>query len=130
MIAHLSHQIPLQHFIVGARFFRKLPSFLRHPISLEEARAILHRRFEQRKNNFLRIVKRAVYDYARSPYRQLLSLAGCEYGDFERLVRQDGVEGTLRILHREGVYLTVDEFKGRKPATRGSAAVAVGPELL
>jgi hypothetical protein len=45
-------------------------------------------------------------------------------------VKQEGVEGALRILYRHGVYLTVDEFKGRRPATRGNATVAVNPDLL
>ena len=57
-------------------------------------------------------------------------MAGCEYGDLERLVSQNGVEGTLRILYRRGVYLTVDEFKGRRPAKRGSATIPITPERL
>jgi len=69
-------------------------------------------------------------DQWQSGGRRLLALADCEYGDLERLVKQEGVEGVLRILYRRGVYLTVDEFKGRRPATRGNATVAVNPDLL
>jgi hypothetical protein len=66
----------------------------------------------------------------RNPYRQLLRLAGCEHGDLERLVRQEGLEGALSGLYRAGVYLTVDEQKGRRPAQRGSRVVHVDPPLL
>jgi hypothetical protein len=57
-------------------------------------------------------------------------MAGCDYGDLERLVLQDGVEHTLRVLCREGVYLTVDEFKGRRPVIRGSLTIAADPDRL
>lgn len=130
MISKLYSQISLENVIVGTRFLGRLPSFLRRPTSSQEARAILHRRFERREENFLDIVKQAVYEHAASPYRQLLKLAGCEYGDLERLVSQEGVEGALHILYRHGVYITVDEFKGRRPATRGNTAVEVSPDLL
>ena len=129
-MAGLASQLPFESFLLGARFISKLPFFLRHPIGLKGARATLQRRFEHRETNFLRIVKRAVYDYKPSPYRKLLRLAGCEYGDFERLVSQNGVEGTLQILHRHGVYLTVDEYKGRKAVKRGSIALNVDPDCL
>jgi hypothetical protein len=116
--------------VVGARFLWRLPSFLRHPISLQEARASLRRRLERREANFLAIARQAIYSQADSPYRQLLGLAGCEYGDLERSVVKDGLEGALRALYRSGVYLTVDEFKGRRPAVRGGAAIWAGPRRL
>ena len=31
---------------------------------------------------------------------------------------QSGIEGALETLHAAGVYLTIDEFKGRKPIVR------------
>lgn len=72
-------------------------------------------------------MKRTIYEHPPSPYRGLLRLAGWEYGDLERLVRREGVEGTLREVFRHGVYLTVDEFKGRRPARRGSVTLEVDP---
>jgi len=41
----------------------------------------------------------------------------------ERLVRTEGVEGTLTALYERGVYLSVDEFKGRQPTRRGSQTI-------
>src|SRR5439155_16778687 len=61
---------------------------------------------------------------------RLLEYAGCEYGDLERLVRLEGVEGALEALSRRGVYLTVNEFKGRSPAIRGSARIPTGPARI
>jgi hypothetical protein len=116
--------------VVGARFLLRLPSFLRHPLDVREARAIRARRLERRDRTFLANVGRAVYGHAASPYRRLLESIGCEYGDLERLVEREGVEGTLTELCAKGVYLTVDEFKGRRPVTRGSTTIPAGPDLL
>lgn len=115
----------LEDALAGLRFARQLPSFLRHPITTAEAMAVVRRRLEQRGADFLQLVRRAIYGRAESPYRQLLALAGCEYGDVERLVHDEGLEGALGILYRHGVYLTMDELKGRRPAVRGTASVVV-----
>ena len=98
MIGRLRSAIPLGDVVVGARFLWSLPGFLRNPIGVEQARAILRRRLERREPDFLALLRRVVYQHAASPYRQLLKLAGCEYGDLERLVRQEGVEGALSAL--------------------------------
>jgi hypothetical protein len=45
-------------------------------------------------------------------------------------VARDGVEGALETLLRHGVYLTVDEFKGRRPVVRGSTTFRVDPVSL
>jgi hypothetical protein len=116
--------------ILGIRLLSGLPGLLRHPISLGQARAILRGRQERRQGDFLDLARRAVYRHAASPYRRLLSLAGCEYGDLERLVHQEGVEGALLSLYRHGVYLVIEEFKGLRPAVRGSATVWVDPMRL
>jgi hypothetical protein len=109
----------------GARFLWQVPWFLRHPLTFEEARATLRRRLEHREADFLALAKHAIYEYSPSPYRALLGLAGCEYGDLARLVRRDGVEGALGTLLPQGVYLTGDEFKGRRPLSRGGVTIEV-----
>ncbi|MFC2170219.1 hypothetical protein ACFLRM_06635 [Acidobacteriota bacterium] len=60
----------------------------------------------------------SVFGNKRSPYFSLMRWAGIEYGDIEKLVLQDGLERTLEILHESGIYVTLDEFKGRKPILR------------
>jgi hypothetical protein len=130
MNRHSACRVSIADLIIGARFLRRLPSFLRHPIGPEDARAILRRRLERRETGFLALVRRAIYEHAGSPYRELLHLAGCEYGDLERMVGREGVEGALHILYRQGVYLTLDEFKGRQPVTRGGVTIPVNPRQL
>jgi hypothetical protein len=96
----------------------------------DRARIVLQQRLKRRETDFLDLARRAIYDLPASPYKQLLDIAGCEQGDLERLVAAEGVEGALRILYARGVYLTVDEFKGRQPAVRGSSTIDVEPNLL
>jgi hypothetical protein len=115
----------LDEALMAARFLRDLPGFLRNPVIIQEARAALDRRFERREEDFVELLGRTIYGHARSPYRALLRHAGCELGDAARLVREEGVDGALGILLRRGVYLTVNEFKGRAPLRRGSATITV-----
>ena len=86
MIARLKSLIPVEDIAVGARLLWSLPGFLRRPISPEEALATVRRRLERREADFLDLVRRTIYENATSPYGDLLRLAGCEYGDLERLV--------------------------------------------
>jgi hypothetical protein len=116
--------------VAGARLLWQLPSFLRHPLSGDEAHATIRHRLERRAADFLALVRRAIFGQPASPYRQLLGLAGCEYGDFVRLVEAEGLEGALRTLIRHGVYLTVEELKGRRPVLRGGARIDVSPLAL
>jgi hypothetical protein len=115
---------------MGGRFLLEVPGFLRRPVDLPAAHAILARRLARREAAFLALARQAIYGSARSPYRALLRLAGCEYGDLETLVRRTGVEGALRALLRHGVYLTVDELKGRRSLTRGATTIALDPRGL
>ena len=75
-------------------------------------------------------MRRAVYGNEPSPYRRLLELAGCEYGDLERLVEAEGLDQALGVLAGRGVYLTVDEFKGRCEIKRGSTALDIHTDLV
>jgi hypothetical protein len=130
MFARLVRPLPLEDVLAGARLLWTLPGFLRHPVSLEEARATLCCRLERREADFLDLARGAIYANPGSPYRQLLVLAGCEPGDLERLVSREGVEGALTALCRRGVYLTVEEFKGRRPVARGSTTLELHPNRL
>ena len=115
---------------LGTRFLWRLPGFLRQPVTPRDALQILRRRLDERGADFLTLVRENIYGRAMSPYRQLLAAAGCEYGDLDRMVIQDGLAPTLRVLSRHGVYLTVDEFKGRRPVVRGNTTIAVDPRQL
>jgi hypothetical protein len=116
--------------VVGLRFLARLPRFLRRPVALAEARALLAARLARREADFLALVRCAVYERGLDPYRALLRHAGCEYGDLEWLVRADGLEAALRRLLEAGVYLTLDELKGRRPVVRGGRTFSARPADL
>ncbi len=108
-----------------ARFAWGLRGFLRHTITLEEAKAIVRERLEKRDENFLRLVEKGIFGYPRSPYLLLLKLAQVELGDIQNMVRAKGLEDTLRALREAGVYITFEEFKGREPIVRHGQAIPV-----
>jgi len=109
------------------RFLLGIPGFVRQRMSYDEARAIVLQRLRGREKNFLASIEHGVFGNPRSPYRAMLDLAGCEFGDLVGSVRKTGMEETLRELHREGVYVTFEEFKGRQPIVRGGREIPAGP---
>lgn len=111
-----------------ARLTRDVRRFLRTPVSWEQAVKVIEQRLATREERFLRIVERAIYAYPRSPYLQLLRSAGCEFGDLAVLVVKEGLESSLSRLAEAGVFLTLDEFRGRKEAVRGSRRFAFAEE--
>jgi hypothetical protein len=113
----------------GLRLVTGLPWLVRHPIGRDEARATIRRRLATRHAAFTALIRRIDAD-ADNPYRALLRVAGCEPGDLDKMAAGDGVEATLEALFRAGVYLTVDEFKGRRPVVRGTTSVLVEPSSL
>ena len=121
---------PVADLVATLRAARGIPAYLRNPLTPEQCRVIVGRRLEQRGSDFLDLARRTMFAAPTSPYLSLLRLAGCEYGDLERMVRADGVEGALGTLFRGGVYLTVDEFKGRRPVVRGGTTIACDPRSL
>jgi hypothetical protein len=103
-----------------ARLVRDTRGFLGAPIGLDQAREILREQLRDREGRFLEAVRRTVYAHPRSPYLALLGEAGCTFDDLRELVSREGLEGALSVLAAAGVYVTFDEFKGRRPAVRGS----------
>jgi hypothetical protein len=96
-----------------------LRGFLKETLSLEQCKEIVKRRLEEREKNFIEVAKRTIYENEKSPYLKLLKHAGCEFGDFRSSILREGIEKTLEGLRASGVYLTYDEFKGRREVIRG-----------
>jgi hypothetical protein len=111
-----------------AGFLTGLPGFLRHRISLDDAREIVLRRMGDRETNFLLTLERGVYANPRSPYRALLARARCELADVRAMVRAKGIEDTLRALREAGVYVSFEEFKGQRPIVRDGREIPVRAE--
>lgn len=103
-----------------ARLAYDLRDFLKQRISLEQSKQVLSARVRNRERNFLSLIKKGIYGYNKSPYLKLLRIAGCEFGDIEEAVKKDGIETTLQKLLTEGVYLSWEEFKGKRDVVRGT----------
>ncbi|HWO41511.1 MAG TPA: hypothetical protein VNO43_06875 [Candidatus Eisenbacteria bacterium] len=113
---------------MALRYGVGLPRFFFRPLSLEECYALVRRRLAEREQNFLAQLRRSVYFNPQSPYYKLFKNAGCEYGDVERMLRQKGLEGTCIALGEAGIYITIEEYKGKKPVQRPGLCFQARPE--
>jgi len=104
-----------------------LPRFFRHPITVQQAEEEVKRLLDTRVERFLELARTQIYDCPGSPYLKLLKHAGCELSDLQTQVHRHGLEETLLRLAGEGVYLTSDEFKGKKEVVRGVESFLVSP---
>lgn len=104
------------------RFLFGLRKFLKSRISPEEAlkkaKNVLRDRVIHRNENFLNLVEKGVYGYSKSPYLNLLQTKKIALSDIWKWVENDGLENTLMRLQDEGVYYTVDEYKGKTDVVR------------
>lgn len=115
---------------MAMRFFSRLPFLLRQGLTLTEAERTIASRLKGREERFLAILRQSIFAHPDSPYQALFRAAGCEYEDVERLVHGQGLESTLQTLFRNGVFVTVDEFKGRRDAKRGTTTIEMGSDLF
>jgi hypothetical protein len=104
------------------RFFYGLQKFARDRIEPEEAisqaRILLRERLDRRDENFLHLAEKGIFNYSQSPYLPLLEAKNIGLADMKSLVEKEGLENALRALQAEGVYFTVDEFKGKTQVNR------------
>jgi hypothetical protein len=80
-----------------------------------------------RESRFLETVRRGVFVNPEHPYTKMFRLAGCGYGDLEEAVRRDGLEAALEALHRQGVWLSHNEFKGGETIVRSGERIFSTP---
>ncbi len=100
------------------RLCADLVPFVRRPLDAADCRRRVREGIDGREASFLDLVEHAVFGVARSPYLWLLDHAGVGFPDLRRSVRVHGLERTLSDLHAAGVFVTLDEFKGRRPIVR------------
>ena len=86
--------------------------------ALAKANDSIRKRVLAREENFLSFVEKGIFQYACSPYLKLLERKRIQFNDLKTWVGNDGIERALRTLENEGVYFTVDEFKGKVPVVR------------
>jgi hypothetical protein len=115
----------LNYLAMFARLPLELRRFGKLRLTLDEAKRIVCQRMDNREENLLHLAQHSIYSHPASPYLALLRMAGCELGDLQVLVRKQGVENALRALRDEGVFVTFEEFKGRKPIVRHGRTIPV-----
>ena len=103
-------------FVEGFRRFAK--QRMSPDEAIELAKSNIKRRVATREENFLNFVEKGVFQYSRSPYLKLLEPKKILFNDLKGWVGKHGIEGCLRTLESEGVFFTVDEFKGKVPVVR------------
>jgi hypothetical protein len=116
----LFEQAALLRRLVGA-----LSGYLREPLDPPTAHARVQGDLDRRADNLRRIIAEGVLAVPGSPYRSLLEHAGATAEDVADLIRREGADGALERLYDAGVYVSLDEFKGRKPIVRGSLRLEV-----
>lgn len=113
-----------------ADFLKSIPHYVRlaKTMSVEDAKAQIRARLQNREQMFLEMIQKCIFGYPRSPYHPLLRAAGCELGDIRQLVANDGIDKTLTHLRREGIFFTFEEFKGRTPVERSGLGFEINTE--
>src|SRR5262245_12527857 len=89
--------------------------------------APLRHQLAHRDEIFLQTLREAVFADSGSLYSQLFRLARCTPEDFERAVRRDGLEAALEAIRRAGVWVSHDEFKGKRPLVRDGVEIPCDP---
>jgi hypothetical protein len=117
----------LAELAIYRRYVAGLRDFLSLTETIADGRRRIQAQLARRDESFLALLEGAVFSSPRSPYAALLRHAGAQRGDIYALVREHGVDGALQSLHAEGVYVTLEEFKGRQPIRRGELELAVTP---
>lgn len=123
-----SNRASLRHWL--SRALRTPPNLVRgflygtavmgERITSAKAFAAVQARTEARASVFLDTAERMIFANVASPYRPLLERAGYDLARFRALVLENGVGDALRRLCQEGVYISIDEYKGLRDARRGS----------
>lgn len=109
-----------------ARLATRLGPFLREHLTTERCIEMSRSGFARREASFLDILERALGPDPANPYARLLRHAGITLSDIGESVRRHGLEPTLETLYDNGVYVSLDEFKGRVPIRRGSLSIDAG----
>ena len=104
-------------FLFGLRKY--LNSRLTTGEALQMANTTLRERVARRDENFLTLAAKGIYGNPASPYLKLLDAKNIAMPDMRRWVENEGLENALMRLKDEGVYFTVDEYKGKVDVVRG-----------
>ena len=102
--------------ILGIRQLMRTP-----PLAAPEQ--VICNQLKAREETFLEITRKLVFSNPASPYFKMFELAGCTWADLENSVHRYGLEATLDRLMDAGVYLTHEEFKGKRAIIRAGCHI-------
>jgi hypothetical protein len=124
--------LPAQRFsaLGSFRFGLSLIRSLRSPLSFDQTSKALTQGIEDRVQNFLRLCEAEVFSKPNGVYGKLFSYAGISKERFASMAMDLGLEPALQALARKGVFLDIDEFKGRKQVVRGNLHMTVDASAL
>lgn len=107
-----------QHYKTSSTILKKI---FKKPIRIDEGIKILKERLASREENFFQAIEKTIFANPKSPYKLLLDRAGYTLEKIKTLVKTKGIEGALKDLHKDGVYIEILEFKGKKDVIRGQS---------
>jgi len=116
---------PLGHVAPYVRFAAGLVKHFGDPLARERAGQDAARRLLARGPALADLLEQRIWRHDRSPYRRLLEAAGWQRAKLGRHLEQVGVEAALSDLAESGVYVTLEEFKGKRPIVRGDCTIPV-----
>jgi hypothetical protein len=102
---------------------RDLGPWLRDTLTPEDCHRRAREGLARRSAAFLEMLEHGVFGVPSSPYRALLEHARVDLSDLRDSVERHGVEATLSGLYEAGVYVTLEEFKGRRPIVRDGLVI-------
>jgi len=104
------------NFVLG--FIKYMNGRVTTEEALVLAEETLKIRIKNREKSFLNLVQKGIYENLKSPYLKLLHPKKIGFNELKRWVEGEGLDKALLRLQEEGVYFTVDEYKGRTEVVR------------
>jgi hypothetical protein len=98
--------------------------------ALIKAKVKIAKRMENRIENFLNIIDKGVFNYNKSPYLPLLQKRKIDFKQIKSMVEKEGIEAALNSLLQEGVYFTIDEFKGKCDVNRNGISFRCNEKMF
>lgn len=114
----------------AVRFGLSLLDGFSHPYTAGESQDLLHQGIKERAKNFLSLCEREIFYHPENPYFLLFHSAGTTLDRLKSLVEDRGLEPALSQLAADGIYLDIEEFKGKKPVVRGGLHFSLDNSLL
>lgn len=112
--------------LAEARYFARMMGgcrgFVRTPPEANPSRVIAGN-LARREENFVEVMRRVVFANPANPFCRLFRWAGYSLDDVSTLVKREGLDAALARFHKSGVYLSHDEFKGRRPIERSGLVI-------